>query len=342
MSRTRSAPARTARSDTVVMPAGREGRPCFHRVRDHDAAKAQLPAQHVLDHDTRLRRDARGVERGIPRVPDHDQRDTGADRRPEGTQVYRVELGARATDGHWGTIGVHARRPESGEVLRGRGDATRAPAPDGSGHRTAHRPRVGRERPARECRALDAGDVADRRQADGDAGGAKRPRGGLGVRAHGPRRDLRGLGAGRRRPGEDADVSPLLVDGDDRSRSRQTQSGREVTQLGRRADVAPEQDHSRRAPAAQRPKHVGRRCRALEAQEEQVPDLLLERLRKDDGPGFCARRACRAERGDREYGDDHARSRPHGGHANDATPGASVRAPRERLRGTRSRPAFRP
>ena len=81
----------------------------------------------------------------------------------------------------------------------------------------------------------------------------------------------------RRRPGQDPDLAALLVDGHDGAPAGAAQPPRQRAQLIRRRDVVAEEDHTGRAPLAQRRADVGGRRGAGEAQHDQLPDLLAQR-----------------------------------------------------------------
>ena len=101
----------------------------------------------TIGRDCDAMRDA--VERGVPRVADHYERDAGGDRRPERRQVDRVERGARPPDRHDRVVGVRGRCAQSREVLRGRRDPAGSPSPHGVAHGAAGNARVAEnDRPA--------------------------------------------------------------------------------------------------------------------------------------------------------------------------------------------------
>ena len=82
------------------------------------------------------------------------------------------------------------------------------------------------------------------------------------------------LRGNRRRPRDPPDRPSLLVDGDDRATAGLPQSPCERPHLVGRLDVPAEEDHARRPPVTQRIEHVGGRCRAGEAEHDQLADLL--------------------------------------------------------------------
>ena len=87
-----------------------------------------------------------------------------------------------------------------------------------------------------------------------------------------------GLRIRRRRPGDVADHAALLVGAHDRRRARgaarRVEGLRERAQLLRGRDVLLEQDRARGPAVAQDAADVGRGGRALEAQDDELADLL--------------------------------------------------------------------
>ena len=131
-----------------------------------------------------------------------------------------------------------------------------------------------------------------RHRREGDVQPVRLQRLGRGLRV--APRNLPRLPDGRRRPLDPADVPALLVGGDDRRRvrARAPERAREPLELIGRGDVVLEQDHPGRPPVCRARAHVPRRRRALEAQHDQLADLLLEaelvdrlRLRRGGGLG---------------------------------------------------------
>ena len=156
-------------------------------------------------------------------------------------------------------------------------------------------PGLARELAAAERRAGDRRDVADRREAHRDPEPAQRGAGRLGVGAHGARRRLLRRRRGRRRPRHDPDLAALLVDGDHRAPAGVAERAGQRAQLLGGDDVVAEQDRARRAPLPQRPEDVVGRCRAGEAQDDQLADLLAEREAVDRrGGGRAAAPSCGA------------------------------------------------
>ena len=228
MSSSRSAPARTARSDVAVIePVASDAAASIESVTT-TPRKPQLAAQHALDDGLRLRRDPVAVERRVARVADHHERDARVDRRREGRQVDRLELRARAVDRRRAVVGVDGRAAEAGEVLDGGGDAAGAPARARRRRSAASAsPGSDRERAAAERRA---GRPSGRRPTGARLTVMPSPRSAVAdARAsapHGPGRRLLGLRRGRRRPRDDPDLAALLVDGDERAARRRAAARR--------------------------------------------------------------------------------------------------------------------
>ncbi len=221
-------------------------------------------------------------------MPDHHERDAGLDRGGERREVDGIERSARAPDGDDRVVGVRRRAADAGEVLRGRGDSAGSPAAHCGAHGVARRSRVAREGATGESGSRNARHVGDRRERDGDSSGAQLSCGCSRIRAHRSSAELPRLSCKRPRPGKPPNRAALLIDCNDRASTLAAQRTGQLAQLARPDDVAAEQDHAGDAALAQRLAYVLGRCRAGEAQYEQLPNLLLECQLVDRAAGFLA------------------------------------------------------
>ena len=174
-------------------------------------------------------------------------------------------------------VRVDARAAEAGEVLDRRGHAAGAPAAHGGGDGARGGRRRGAQRAAGDHRARHRRHVGHGSEADVDAEPAQRGCARVSLGAGG--RSLRRGGVRRRHPVDDADRAALLVDGHERpGPAGAPQRARERSQLTGARDVVVEEDRPARPPGSQRAAHVGRYARAVEAQDDQAPDLAGQRL----------------------------------------------------------------
>ncbi len=295
MRSSRSAPARTARSETFVMlPVASDARASIESVTTtprKPSSSRSTPS--MIGCDCEAMRAA--VECRIARVPDHHERHAGVDCGRERRQVDRLELLARAGDRHARAVGVRGGGAEPGKVLRRRRNAAGAPARHRGAHRAARSRRIARERAARERRAPERSERPPPAQAltvISDRTQGARPRSRL--RAH----RARGCLLRRRREGwcprQSSNRAPFLVDRDERTIPASPEGSRELRELTLRDDVATEEDHAGHAPFPQRFAHVLGRRRPREAENEELADLLSERQLVDLGPR-AGRRPCRCK-----------------------------------------------
>ena len=178
--------------------------------------------------------------------------------------------------------------PMPGKCFAVAATTTGSPAADCGTHGVARRSRVAREGATGKSGSGNARHVGDRRERDSDSSGAQLSCSCSRVRAHRSSAELPRLSCKRPRPGKPPHRSALLIDRNDRASALAAKRTDELAQLARPDDVAAEEDHAGDAALAQRLMDVLGRCRAGEAQYEQLPNLLLECQLVDRAAGFLA------------------------------------------------------